>query len=66
MKNNVLLISVVEKCCPDETRMKCHIQEKLKANEFVEALRIANEGLDLGKAHVQDTTTATDTGQEVV
>lgn len=49
MKNNVLLISVVEKCCPDETKMKCHILEKLKANEFTEALRIANEGLDLGK-----------------
>ncbi|GLD61975.1 LON peptidase N-terminal domain and RING finger protein 1-like protein [Lates japonicus] len=47
MKNNVLLISVVEKCCPDETRMKCHIQEKLKANEFTEASRIANEGLDI-------------------
>lgn len=29
--------------------MKCHIQEKLKANEFTEALRIANEGLNLGK-----------------
>lgn len=61
MKNNVLLISVVEKCCPDETRMKCHVQEKLKANEFVEALRIANEGLDLGKAHMYDTTTAAGT-----
>ncbi|XP_071373790.1 LON peptidase N-terminal domain and RING finger protein 1 isoform X2 [Centroberyx affinis] len=47
IKNNVLLISVVEKCCPDETKMKCHIQEKLKANEFTEALRIANEGLDI-------------------
>uniref|UniRef100_A0A668AUQ9 LON peptidase N-terminal domain and ring finger 4 n=1 Tax=Myripristis murdjan TaxID=586833 RepID=A0A668AUQ9_9TELE len=47
IKNNVLLISVVEKCYPDETKMKCHIQEKLKANEFTEALRIANEGLDI-------------------
>ncbi|XP_047441434.1 LON peptidase N-terminal domain and RING finger protein 1 [Mugil cephalus] len=47
MKNNVLLICIVEKCHPDETRMKCHIQEKLKANEFAEALRIANEGLRL-------------------
>uniref|UniRef100_UPI003AAD150C LON peptidase N-terminal domain and RING finger protein 1 isoform X2 n=1 Tax=Centroberyx gerrardi TaxID=166262 RepID=UPI003AAD150C len=47
IKNNVLLISVVEKCCPDETKMKCHIQEKLKANEFTEALRIANEELDI-------------------
>uniref|UniRef100_A0A3B5APJ6 LON peptidase N-terminal domain and RING finger protein 1-like n=1 Tax=Stegastes partitus TaxID=144197 RepID=A0A3B5APJ6_9TELE len=47
MKNNVLLISVAEKCCPEETRMKCHIQEKLKANDFSEALRIADEGLRL-------------------
>ncbi|KAF7666133.1 hypothetical protein LDENG_00119550 [Lucifuga dentata] len=47
VKNNVFLIGVVEKCCPDETKMKCHIQEKLKAKEYLEALRIANEGLDL-------------------
>lgn len=49
IRNNVLLIGVVEKCCPDETKVKCHVQEKLKANEFKEALRIATEGLDLGK-----------------
>lgn len=49
MKNNVLLISIVEKCCPEETKMKCLILEKLKTNDFEEALRIANEGLDLGK-----------------
>uniref|UniRef100_A0A665U6B2 LON peptidase N-terminal domain and RING finger protein 1-like n=1 Tax=Echeneis naucrates TaxID=173247 RepID=A0A665U6B2_ECHNA len=47
VRNNVLLISIVEKCCPDETRIKCQIQEKLKANEYAEALRITNEGLDL-------------------
>uniref|UniRef100_A0A3Q1H1S7 LON peptidase N-terminal domain and ring finger 1 n=1 Tax=Anabas testudineus TaxID=64144 RepID=A0A3Q1H1S7_ANATE len=47
MKNNVLLISVVEKCCPDETRMTRHMQEKLKAKDFSEALRIANDGLNL-------------------
>nr|XP_040031527.1 LON peptidase N-terminal domain and RING finger protein 1 isoform X3 [Gasterosteus aculeatus aculeatus] len=47
MKNNVLLIGIVEKCCPEETKTKCHLQEKLKANEFPEALRIANEGLHL-------------------
>lgn len=46
-KNNVLLIGVVEKCWPEEKRMKCQIQEKLKATEFAEALRIANEGLNL-------------------
>lgn len=47
MKNTVLLISVVEKCWPDEARMKCHIQDKLKAREFTEALRTADEGLRL-------------------
>ncbi|KAJ0050033.1 hypothetical protein NL108_011856 [Boleophthalmus pectinirostris] len=46
MKNNVLLISVAEKCWPEETKMKCHIQEKLKAGQFIEALRITNEGID--------------------
>lgn len=66
MKNNVLLISVVEKCCPDETKMKCHVQEKLKANEFTEALRIANKGLDLGKRRIQDTLPAADTVQKFV
>lgn len=53
MKNNVLLISVVEKCYPEETRVKCQIQEKLKANEFAEALRMTNEELRLGKAHAR-------------
>ncbi|KAK5865077.1 hypothetical protein PBY51_016269 [Eleginops maclovinus] len=47
MKNNVLLISIIEKCCPDETKTKCQVQEKLKSNDFTEALRIANEGLHL-------------------
>lgn len=47
MRNNVLLISLAEKCCPEETKMKCHIQEKLKASLFTEALRITNEGIDL-------------------
>lgn len=46
MRNNVLLIGVVEKCCPEETKMKCHIQEKLKDGQFMEALRITNEGID--------------------
>uniref|UniRef100_A0A3Q2Q1M7 LON peptidase N-terminal domain and ring finger 4 n=1 Tax=Fundulus heteroclitus TaxID=8078 RepID=A0A3Q2Q1M7_FUNHE len=48
-RNNVLLIGVIEKCWPDETRVKCQIQEKLRASEFTEALRMANEGLHLGK-----------------
>ncbi|XP_056129310.1 LON peptidase N-terminal domain and RING finger protein 1 [Lampris incognitus] len=49
VKNNVLLIRVAEKCCPDETKLTCHIQERLKANEFTQALRIANEGIEQGK-----------------
>lgn len=48
IKNNVFLSGVVEKCCPEETKMKCHIQEKLRAGEFAEALRIANEAIDQG------------------
>lgn len=66
MKNNVLLISVAEKCCPDEVKMKCHILEKIKAEEFTEALRIANEGLDMGKGLITTTTNTTaDTDTEV-
>lgn len=49
IKNNVLLFSIIEKCCPEETKMKCHIQEKLKTSEFTEALRIADEGIEMGK-----------------
>lgn len=49
IKNNILLFSVVEKCCPEETRIKCHILEKLKTGEFTEALRIADEGIRLGR-----------------
>ena len=49
IKNNVLLISVIEKCRPDETKMKCQILEKLKASEFTDALRIADEGIEQGK-----------------
>lgn len=54
MKNTVLLISVVEKCWPDETKMKCHILEKLRAKEFTEALRVANEGINIGKTHMPE------------
>lgn len=50
MKNNVLLISVVEKCCPDDTKVKYQILERLKAKEFTEALRVANEGITRGKS----------------
>lgn len=51
MRNNVLLIGVVEKCCPDDARMKCQILEKLKLGNFEEALRVANEGLELCKTN---------------
>ncbi|XP_051505768.1 LON peptidase N-terminal domain and RING finger protein 1-like [Myxocyprinus asiaticus] len=47
IKNNVLLFSIIEKCCPEETKMKCHIQEKLKTSEFTEALRIVDEGIEM-------------------
>eukprot|EP00063_Salmo_salar_P079538 XP_014054373.1 PREDICTED: LON peptidase N-terminal domain and RING finger protein 1-like isoform X2 [Salmo salar] len=52
IKNNILLFSVVEKCCPEETRIKCHILEKLKTGEFTEALRIADEGIRLAPGDV--------------
>ncbi|XP_026879886.2 LON peptidase N-terminal domain and RING finger protein 1 [Electrophorus electricus] len=46
-KNNVLLLSIIEKCCPEETKITCHIQEKLKTGAFTEALRIADDGIDI-------------------
>ncbi|XP_068596511.1 LON peptidase N-terminal domain and RING finger protein 1 [Brachionichthys hirsutus] len=45
-KSNVLLVSVVEKCCPEETKTKSHVLEKLRAKEFTEALRAADEALE--------------------
>lgn len=57
MKNNVLLIGVVEKCCPEEARTKCQILEKLKHGRFEEALRVANEGLQLCKTDLPPTFT---------
>lgn len=48
-RNNVLLISVVEKCCPEESRLRSHVQDKLRTSEFTEALRITTEGLHTGK-----------------
>ncbi|XP_064829334.1 LON peptidase N-terminal domain and RING finger protein 1 isoform X1 [Oncorhynchus masou masou] len=52
IKNTILIFSVIEKCCPEETRMKCHILEKLKTSEFTEALRIADEGIRLAPGDV--------------
>ncbi|XP_064181343.1 LON peptidase N-terminal domain and RING finger protein 1 [Anguilla rostrata] len=47
IKNNVLLFSVIEKCCPEEVKLKCRLRERLKAREFAQALRIVDEGLDI-------------------
>ncbi|KAG9346779.1 hypothetical protein JZ751_007097 [Albula glossodonta] len=47
IKNNVLLFSVIEKCCPEEVKLKCHLQESLKAGEFTQALRVADEGMEI-------------------
>ncbi|KAG7517917.1 LON peptidase N-terminal domain and RING finger protein 1-like [Solea senegalensis] len=44
-KNNVLLIGVVEKCCPEETGARSLILEKLRTSEFSEALHVVNERL---------------------
>lgn len=49
-KNNVLLIRVIEKCCPEDAKIKCHLQEKLRAKQYQEALRVANDGIQQGKA----------------
>nr|XP_061783505.1 LON peptidase N-terminal domain and RING finger protein 1-like [Nerophis lumbriciformis] len=45
MKNNVLLIGVIEKCCPENARLTCHLQEKLRAKQYQEALFAANDGI---------------------
>nr|XP_057919610.1 LON peptidase N-terminal domain and RING finger protein 1 isoform X2 [Doryrhamphus excisus] len=45
MKNNVLLIGVVEKCCPEDAKMKCQLQEKLRTKQYQDALRAANDGI---------------------
>ncbi|KAJ8281538.1 hypothetical protein COCON_G00040570 [Conger conger] len=45
--NNVLLFSVIEKCCPEDVQLKCRLRERLKACEFTQALRIVDEGLDI-------------------
>ncbi|XP_036404912.1 LON peptidase N-terminal domain and RING finger protein 1 [Megalops cyprinoides] len=46
IKNNVLLYSVLEKCCPEEVKLRSLLQERLKAGEFTQAFRIASEGID--------------------
>uniref|UniRef100_A0A8C5DX56 LON peptidase N-terminal domain and ring finger 1 n=1 Tax=Gouania willdenowi TaxID=441366 RepID=A0A8C5DX56_GOUWI len=51
MENPTLMIlllyqqDLVEKCFPEEARNQSHIQEKLRASDYMEALRLADEGL---------------------
>ncbi|KAG7260097.1 hypothetical protein CRUP_010155 [Coryphaenoides rupestris] len=48
VRNNVLLLGVVEKCAPRETAaMKRCVREKLRAREFAEALSVADEAVRL-------------------
>uniref|UniRef100_W5MUE9 LON peptidase N-terminal domain and ring finger 4 n=1 Tax=Lepisosteus oculatus TaxID=7918 RepID=W5MUE9_LEPOC len=47
IKTNVLLFSVMEKCYPEDTKLKCNLQDRLKNCEFTEALRIIDEGMRL-------------------
>ncbi|XP_077466610.1 LON peptidase N-terminal domain and RING finger protein 1-like [Stigmatopora argus] len=44
-KNNVLLIRVIEKCCPQDAKIKRQLQEKLRAKQYQEALLVANDGI---------------------
>ncbi|XP_037118261.1 LON peptidase N-terminal domain and RING finger protein 1 isoform X1 [Syngnathus acus] len=44
-KNNVLLIRVIEKCWPEDAKIKCHLQEKLRAKQYQEALCVVNDGI---------------------
>ncbi|CAG10114.1 unnamed protein product [Tetraodon nigroviridis] len=34
IRNNVLLIGIVEKCCPDETKVKCLVQERAQSQRI--------------------------------
>ncbi|XP_076877041.1 LON peptidase N-terminal domain and RING finger protein 1 [Brachyhypopomus gauderio] len=49
-KNNVLLLNIIQKCCPEQTKLTCHIRGKLKTCEFTEALRMADEGIQMAPA----------------
>ncbi|KAM9470573.1 LON peptidase N-terminal domain and RING finger protein 1 isoform 2-T2 [Clarias gariepinus] len=46
IKNNVLLFCIIEKYCPEETKTRCEIQERLRARDFTKALRMAEDGLE--------------------
>lgn len=52
IKNNVLLFSIVEKYCPEETKTRCEIQERLRTRDFTKALRMAEDRMKIGKCSV--------------
>ncbi|XP_058253137.1 LON peptidase N-terminal domain and RING finger protein 1 isoform X2 [Hemibagrus wyckioides] len=43
IKNNVLLFCITEKYCPEETKTRCEIQERLRARDYTKALRMAED-----------------------
>ncbi|XP_041079156.1 LON peptidase N-terminal domain and RING finger protein 1 isoform X1 [Polyodon spathula] len=50
VKNNVVIFAVMEKCCPEETKLqkiRCSLRECLQNRDFNQALQIANEGMQL-------------------
>ncbi|XP_023677078.2 LON peptidase N-terminal domain and RING finger protein 1 [Paramormyrops kingsleyae] len=52
VKNNVLLCRIIEKCCPEETELKLCLLERLKACNYSQALRIADDGLEIASHDV--------------
>ncbi|XP_060783675.1 LON peptidase N-terminal domain and RING finger protein 1 isoform X2 [Neoarius graeffei] len=46
IRNNVLLFSIIEKYCPEETRTRCEIQERLRARDFPKALCMAEDRME--------------------
>lgn len=50
-RNNVLLFCIIEKYCPEETRRRCEIQERLRARDFTEALRMVEDTIETGKGY---------------
>lgn len=49
IKNNVLLFCITEKYCPEETKTRCDIQERLRARDYTKALRMAEDRIMIGK-----------------
>ncbi|MCI4379919.1 hypothetical protein PGIGA_G00233940 [Pangasianodon gigas] len=46
IKNNVLLFSITEKYCPEETKTRCEMQDRLRARDFPTALRMAEDRIE--------------------